>query len=82
VFERDLVNDVPGEYFNQFVFVYFDDILIFSPDEETHAKHVHQVLQWLPDHWLSVKAEKCEFHNTTVPFLGFIVSADNIQMDW
>lgn len=45
-----------------FVFVYLDDILIFSPDEESHIKHVRQVLQRLLDHRLYIKAETCEFH--------------------
>lgn len=38
-----LVNDVPRDMFNGFVFVYMDDILIFSPDPETHVHLVHLV---------------------------------------
>ena len=30
---------------------------------------------------LFAKAEKCEFHVSSITFLGFIVSEDNIQMD-
>lgn len=63
------------------VFVYLDDILIFSPDEQTHVQHVRQVLQQLLHHQLFVKAEKCEFHSPSVPFLGFIIGHDSIQMD-
>lgn len=40
-----------------FVFVYLDDILFFSPVEETHVQHVKQVLQRLLDNQLYVKAE-------------------------
>lgn len=76
-----LVNDVLRDMLNIFMFVYLDDILIFSPDEQSHILHVHQVLQRLLDHQLFVKAEKCEFHVPTVSFLGFIVSEGNIQMD-
>ena len=76
-----LVNDVLRDMLNKYVFVYMDDILIFSPDEDTHVQHVHQVLQRLLTHQLFVKAEKCEFHVSSVAFLGFIVSQDNIQMD-
>lgn len=73
-----LVNYVLCDMLNQYVFVYLDDILIFSPDEDTHVKHV---LQRLLTHQLFLKAEKCEFHVSSVSFLGFIVSQDNIQMD-
>lgn len=30
---------------------------------------------------LFVKAEKCEFHVSSVSFLGFVVSGDSIQLD-
>ena len=76
-----LVNDVLRDMLNKFVFVYLDDILIFSPDEATHQIHVHQVLHQLLQHQLFVKAEKCQFHVPTVSFLGFIVSEGRIQMD-
>ncbi|XP_065821877.1 uncharacterized protein lrfn4b [Labrus bergylta] len=76
-----LVNDVLRDMLNDYVFVYLDDILIFSPDEETHILHVRQVVQRLLENRLFVKAEKCEFHVSSVPFLGFVVSQDNIQMD-
>ena len=76
-----LVNDVLRDMLNLYVFVYLDDILIFSPDESTHIQHVRSVLQCLLDHQLFVKAEKCDFHVTSVSFLGFVVSPDQIQMD-
>ena len=78
---QTLVNDVLRDMLNQFVFVYLDDILIFSPDEETHVEHVRRVLKRLLSNHLFAKAEKCEFHVSSVTFLGFIVSEDNIQMD-
>ena len=76
-----LLNDVLRDMLDRFVFVYLDDILIFSTDEQTHIRHVRQVLQRLLKNQLFVKAEKCEFHVSTVSFLGFVVSGDNIQMD-
>lgn len=60
-----LVNDVLRVMLNQFVFVYINDILIFSRSCEEHVTHVRQVLQRLLDNKLFVKAEKCEFHSKT-----------------
>ena len=71
-----LVNDVLRDMLNHYAFVYLDDILIFSPDEATHIQHVRSVLWRLLDHKLFVKAEKCEFHVTSVSFLGFIISRE------
>merc|ERR1712035_10687 len=66
---------------NVFVFVYLDDILIFSPDEETHTHHVRSVLKRLLQNQLFVKAEKCEFHKPSVSFLGFVLAEGEIRMD-
>ena len=76
-----LINDVLREFLNHFVFVYLDDILIFSRDEGSHVSHVRQVLRKLLDNHLYVKAEKCEFHVSSTSFLGFILGPDQIMMD-
>jgi hypothetical protein len=39
------------------------------------------VLQRLLENGLFVKAEKCVFHAQSVPFLGYIVSAEGVRMD-
>lgn len=78
---QSLVNDVLRDMLNRFVFVYLDDILIFSPDLKTHQQHVRLVLQRLMENKLFVKREKCEFHAETVTFLGYIVSKGQLRMD-
>lgn len=70
---QGLVNNVLRDMLNVFVFVYLDDILIFSPDEQSHVGHVRRVLQRLLENQLFVKAEKCVFHVPSLSFLGFIV---------
>ncbi|KAF7640827.1 hypothetical protein LDENG_00011580, partial [Lucifuga dentata] len=64
-----------------FVFIYLDDILIFSRSRDEHVHHVQSVLQHLLENSLFCKAEKCEFHVSSVSFLGFIVAEGSIQMD-
>ncbi|KAI3364204.1 hypothetical protein L3Q82_010812 [Scortum barcoo] len=76
-----LVNDVLRDMLNKFVLVYLDDILIFSRNKEEHVHHVQAVLQRLLENSLFVKAEKCEFHASSVSFLGFIVGRGSLQMD-
>ncbi|KAI3377243.1 hypothetical protein L3Q82_008481, partial [Scortum barcoo] len=78
---QGFINEVLREYLNDFVFVYLDDILIFSPDPATHQRHVRLVLSRLLENKLFVKAEKCEFHASSVAFLGFVVSPNCIKMD-
>uniref|UniRef100_A0A3B3HV01 Gypsy retrotransposon integrase-like protein 1 n=1 Tax=Oryzias latipes TaxID=8090 RepID=A0A3B3HV01_ORYLA len=80
VFQR-LVNDVLRDFINRFVFVYLDDILIYSKDPSQHPAHVRQVLQRLLENQLFVKAEKCQFHSSVIPFLGYIFEAGGIRPD-
>lgn len=68
-----LINDVLRDFLNKCVFIYMDDILIFSRTQEEHVHHVQTVLQSLLENSLFVKAVKYEFHVTTVSFLGFII---------
>ena len=76
-----LVNDFLRNMLGHFVYVYLDDILIFSKDPTEHVQHVRQVLQRLLENWLNVKAEKCEFHAATVSFLGYVVTHGQVKMD-
>jgi hypothetical protein len=45
-----LMNSVFMLELDKFVVVFLDDILIYSADEEEHAKHLHVVLQRLREH--------------------------------
>ena len=79
---QTLVRDVhPRHVANRFLFVYLDDILIYSRSAQEHVLHVRQVLQRVLENQLFVKAEKCEFHRATISFLGYIITAGNMQMD-
>ena len=53
----------------------------FRTPWKEHIDHVRLVLQRLLENRLFAKAEKCEFHRTTVQFLGFIISRGKLKMD-
>lgn len=69
------------DFLNCFVFVYLDDILIFSRSLEEHIPHVRLVLQRLLEKRLYVKVEKCEFHASSVTFLGHIIKSGQVEAD-
>ncbi|KAK7918601.1 hypothetical protein WMY93_009885 [Mugilogobius chulae] len=78
---QSLINDVLRDFLNRFVFVYLDDILIFSQSHAEHQIHVRQVLQRLLENKLFVKAEKCDFYSSKVSFLGFIIEQGQVKAD-
>lgn len=78
---QHLINDVLRDFLDLFVIAYLDDILIFSESLDLHRKHVCQVLGRLRLHRLYAKAEKCEFEQESIQFLGLIISSTGIRMD-
>lgn len=76
-----LINDVLRDFLDLFVFVYLEEVLIFSNSIGEHQAHVHQILHRLLENRLYVKAEKCEFHVTTVSFLGFVFQGGQMKTD-
>ncbi|KAK3566144.1 hypothetical protein QTP86_028465, partial [Hemibagrus guttatus] len=76
-----LVNGVFQDLLGKWVIAYIDDILVYSTSMEEHVHHVREVLSRLQQHHLYVKLEKCEFHRTTVTFLGYVISRQGVEMD-
>jgi hypothetical protein len=52
------MNSVFMDYLNKFVVVFFDDILIYSQNEQEHEEHLRKVLQRLWDCQLYAKLSK------------------------
>ncbi len=75
------INDVFRDMLNRWVIVYIDDILVFSDSLDNHIQHVRAVLQRLIEQQLYAKMEKCEFHQTQISFLGYIISSEGVAMD-
>ncbi len=59
--------------------VYIDDIIIFSENEEEHAKHVAQVFDLLKEAGLKMKGDKCHFGVDEMNVLGFNFRPDGIR---
>uniref|UniRef100_A0A8C6LLQ0 Gypsy retrotransposon integrase-like protein 1 n=1 Tax=Nothobranchius furzeri TaxID=105023 RepID=A0A8C6LLQ0_NOTFU len=80
VFQR-LITDVLRDMLGRWVFVYLDDIMIYSRTLEEHVTHVRAVLSRLLENRLYCKLEKCAFRQETISFLGFLVSSQGFSMD-
>ena len=58
---------------------YIDDVIIGSPDLETHLKHLEQIFTVLNDNNLQINIDKCVFAEKQVKFLGHLISNDGLS---
>ena len=78
---QHIISDVLRPFLDIFCTAYLDDILIYSDNIEEHREHVKSVLEALSNAGLYLKPEKCEFHTTSVKYLGLIISPSGVSMD-
>ena len=72
-----LKNKYPG-----CLFIYMDDILIMTPDdEELHAEIVNVVLDMLATEDFFLKLSKCSFHQQTMDYLGIRIEGGIIRIN-
>lgn len=76
-----LINLVFLPYFDEFVMVFINNILVSSKTKENHAKYLRIILETLGKNKLYGKLSKCEFWLNIISFLGHIVSKDGISVD-
>ena len=63
------------------VAVYLDNILIYSTDLEDHRNILCEVLHRLREHDLFLRPKKCEFEQTSIEYLGLVISEGTVCMD-
>jgi hypothetical protein len=76
-----VMNQIFRPFIDKSVVVYFDDILIYSFDPETHIQHIREVLLVLRREKFYAAPAKCSFMTDSVLFLGYVVSKDGLAVD-
>lgn len=76
-----LMNHVFKHFIGHFVVVYFDDILVYSKNQEQHLEHLCQVFEVLRKQKLYVNLKKCQFLTNSLVLLGYVVSNEGIMVD-
>ena len=75
-FQR-FINQVTSDF--DFVFVYLDDVLIFSPDHDTHLTHLRRLLERFSGYSLTTNLDKCKFGVSSLDYLGHHIDATGIK---
>jgi hypothetical protein len=78
---QTLMNHVFASYLGVFVYVYLDDIIIFSDSIEDHVKHVRIVFDILRKEKLYLGPSKMQFFANELKILGHVIDDRGISMD-
>lgn len=60
---------------------FLDDIIITGKDNKTHLENLEKVLKILSDAGLTVKKEKCNFFQSEIKYLGYIINKESLKND-
>jgi hypothetical protein len=69
-----LMNNVLNKLLDIFVWVFIDDILIYSKNRQKYEEHIKLVPQVLREHQLYALFNKCDFFQKKVHYLGHVIS--------
>ena len=75
------MNSTLAPYLYQFVLVFFNDILIYSPTFEAHLQHIRLVLELLAKDQWKLKLSKCSFTQRQISYLGHTISEAGVGTD-
>ena len=78
---QTLMNHICVSHIGVFVYVYLDDIIIFSDSIKDHVKHVRMVFDILWKEKLFFGPLKMQFFTEELKILGHIINDKGILMD-
>jgi len=65
----------------KYVLVYFDDIIVYSADAESHLSHLKKVFTLLGENGVTLKAKKCHLFSNEVEYLGHVIRPGRISVN-
>ncbi|KAG6502257.1 hypothetical protein ZIOFF_042146 [Zingiber officinale] len=78
IFQRKI--DLCFKETEDFIAVYIDDILVFSPDERSHEQHLQRMLNICQLNWLVLSSTKMKIAVSEIEFLGAIIGNCGIKL--
>src|SRR6266480_6399468 len=76
-----IINYILQSFLGIFIFVYLDDIFIYSDSLKDHVNHIKQVCLQLQEHQLYASAKKSQFFVDKLEILGHYIDNQGIHAD-
>ena len=73
------MNNCLHEFLFKCVLVFVGDIVVWSPDLDSHEQDLANVFLKLMEHGFQLKLSKCSFFQKRIEFLGFIIEDGKIE---
>lgn len=77
---QSVMNELFRPHLCKFILVFFDDILVYSPDWKKHYKHLFVVLEILGRNYFFANRKKCSFGRDNVEYLGHVISGKGVAV--
>ena len=77
-FQREM-NRIFFPLIGKCMFVYIDDVVIFSPSVEQHLIDLEAVFKVILDNGLKINLEKCQFFKESVEVLGHLLTTNGVK---
>ncbi|KAK3236463.1 hypothetical protein CYMTET_53401 [Cymbomonas tetramitiformis] len=68
------------DFIDQFLVIFMDDTIVYSPDFDSHVKHVRQFLQRCRDHQFYIRPSKVELFVRSIDFIGHHISEAGLSI--
>jgi len=75
------INEVLMDRIDMCYIGYLDGVLIYSNILHQHRKDVSKILEAIRKSGMKVKPAKCEFHQSEIEYLGFIIGQEGVKTD-
>ena len=77
---QSMINHIFRDMLDKGMIAFMDDIIAHAKTHDEHDEIILEVLKWLGDNRLCIAANKCEWAQHQVEFLGYMVSGQGLEM--
>ena len=75
------MNDLLQSYFNKFMIIYLNNILIYFKNDKKHTQHIKLLIETFYKHEFYAKSSKYNFYQKHIEFCEHIINDEKIKIN-